>query len=512
MALCARKRTEEVCVVTSWRERAPVGFTSALEACAAGVLLVEARGGILYGNTRALALFGVQELEGRPLPELLPDLPLEWLRAVSLVSMQEPEAQSALRRRECVGRQSHGEGIPVSVEARPLEGEEGLVLLTLQDLLEERREARRALRAQRQALQAQRLRDLGEAVEQVVGTFNLQLEAWLAQEEAEALWEQEGSREEIRRVLGQLGRARRLLHQMQRRAMSQEVPQVVELSSLLQDLLPLLEAMLPEPFSLELSCASDRFFLHTPALQVKQMLLGLVASVGAVLEEVYPEGRVNLSVGRILVDEAYLKTNPSTSLVPGEYVFLAMFGGGRQVDREQVRRVFEVKGVGHELDHLCRVAGGALIYGELGRRMIAKLLLPAAPVQSQGRAERARVLVVDDDAHVRAFLVRALELGGYQALEAEDGQEALEVFVQAKGRIGCVMLDLHMPVMGGAEAFGLLRARAPKLPIIFASSISNSEFVKRIKMDGHGDFLPKPFSLESFLASVHRALERGAEA
>jgi FixJ family two-component response regulator len=46
------------------------------------------------------------------------------------------------------------------------------------------------------------------------------------------------------------------------------------------------------------------------------------------------------------------------------------------------------------------------------------------------------------------------------------------------------------------------------VPIIFASSVSDTAFVRRIKQDGSGDFLPKPFTLEAFLASVHKALER----
>ena len=79
------------------------------------------------------------------------------------------------------------------------------------------------------------------------------------------------------------------------------------------------------------------------------------------------------------------------------------------------------------------------------------------------------VFVVDDDDLVRRVAKRMLVKAGYSVLEAENGKVALAVYQANRDKIALVLLDLSMPVMGGEETFGALRALAAGLPIVLSS-------------------------------------------
>ena len=77
---------------------------------------------------------------------------------------------------------------------------------------------------------------------------------------------------------------------------------------------------------------------------------------------------------------------------------------------------------------------------------------------------------------------------------AENGQAGVDLFRTQSGRISLVILDLTMPVMGGAEAFDLLRAIQPNIPILLTSGYDETDAVARTA-DRLRRFLQKPFDV-----------------
>jgi two-component system, response regulator PdtaR len=106
--------------------------------------------------------------------------------------------------------------------------------------------------------------------------------------------------------------------------------------------------------------------------------------------------------------------------------------------------------------------------------------------------QRPVLLVVEDDMLVRLTLVDALGDDGFQVLEAEDANQALEM-VCARSEIEAMLTDINLP--GGSDGFALARAVRvvrPKMPVVYASGrYTAMEAGKAV--DG-ARFLPKPFT------------------
>jgi two-component system phosphate regulon response regulator PhoB len=117
------------------------------------------------------------------------------------------------------------------------------------------------------------------------------------------------------------------------------------------------------------------------------------------------------------------------------------------------------------------------------------------------------VLVVDDEPMLRNLLCRLLRMEGYEVLEAEDGQTALEVC--AKENPDLVLLDVMLPARDGLDVLGELR-RTSDIPVILVSALAEeADRVTGLKM-GADDYITKPFSAAELSARVESVLRRSA--
>jgi CheY-like chemotaxis protein len=99
-------------------------------------------------------------------------------------------------------------------------------------------------------------------------------------------------------------------------------------------------------------------------------------------------------------------------------------------------------------------------------------------------------LVVDDDDHVRTFLIVLLrKVVSGTVFEARNGVEAIEVFRQQKP--GLILLDVNMPVMDGLEALRKIRETAPEVPIIMITSLATRKVVEDSLAAGASHFVRK---------------------
>jgi CheY-like chemotaxis protein len=134
----------------------------------------------------------------------------------------------------------------------------------------------------------------------------------------------------------------------------------------------------------------------------------------------------------------------------------------------------------------------------------------ARPISSRD-SNRIRVpsrlaLVVDDEPTVRAIATRILRHMGLSVVGASDGAEALEVFAARRDEISIVVLDMSMPVMGGAECLREIR-RTSRVPVVIASGFANESETQNLLAQGNTVFLEKPYSVEQMRGQVQRLLE-----
>jgi len=119
-----------------------------------------------------------------------------------------------------------------------------------------------------------------------------------------------------------------------------------------------------------------------------------------------------------------------------------------------------------------------------------------------------RVLVVEDEPNLREPLVYLLEKEGYEALEAENGNAAIELF--RKNSPELILLDLMLPGISGNEVCRIIRQES-QVPIIMITA-KDTEIDKVVGLEiGADDYVTKPYSTRELLARMKAVLRRGAE-
>jgi two-component system, OmpR family, response regulator len=120
--------------------------------------------------------------------------------------------------------------------------------------------------------------------------------------------------------------------------------------------------------------------------------------------------------------------------------------------------------------------------------------------QAERRPAPRRLLVVDDEPHIRAMITRALAAAGYEIDSAADGSAGLAMALT--GDYQLVILDLVMPLTDGRQVLGRLRAERPEQAILVLSCLSDVTTKVSCLDSGAKDYLTKPFSLDELLARV----------
>jgi len=111
-----------------------------------------------------------------------------------------------------------------------------------------------------------------------------------------------------------------------------------------------------------------------------------------------------------------------------------------------------------------------------------------------------RILVVEDEARILAFLTRGLEAEGYTVVAADNGRDGLAL--ATAGRWDLVVLDLLMPGLSGLQVLRELHRARPRLPVLILSARTDLQTKLRGFELGATDYVPKPFALDELLARV----------
>ncbi|WP_068303827.1 ATP-binding protein [Pararhodobacter sp. CCB-MM2] len=142
----------------------------------------------------------------------------------------------------------------------------------------------------------------------------------------------------------------------------------------------------------------------------------------------------------------------------------------------------------------------------------AVLVEPAAPATPAATPEPgpqgASVLLVEDEAPVRAFAARALRLQGYQVFEAQDGEQALDFLKDSEIGIDLFVTDVIMPGVDGPNWVAEALIDRPGTPVVFVSGYTEDTLSAAMRRIPHSVFLGKPFSLKDLSETIARQLDQ----
>ncbi|HST37395.1 MAG TPA: ATP-binding protein [Allosphingosinicella sp.] len=305
------------------------------------------------------------------------------------------------------------------------------------------------------------------------------------------------------------------------------LPEAVAPAELVENMLELIDRAIGERITVHTRFADPLWHVWADPVQLENAVLNLAVNARDAMDG---GGDLQLQVDNVTLAEAEVENLPA-----GDYVRIRVRDAGRGIAPEHLDRVFEPffttkavgKGTGLGLSQIfgfARQSGGEVgIASALGQGTTVSLYLPrsaAAAEQAANRplptvreaeavrgAQRASILVVEDDPRVSRSTVAALEELGYQPHPCAGGKEALDVLKRDAG-VDLLITDVMMPEMTGTELAAEVKRRHPQMRILYVTGYVG-EAGDADDLAGH-EVLRKPFTVNGLAAAVSAALA-GAE-
>ncbi|WP_300066229.1 ATP-binding protein [uncultured Ruegeria sp.] len=303
-------------------------------------------------------------------------------------------------------------------------------------------------------------------------------------------------------------------------------PEMLDLRDTISDLIHLLNRLVGEKVQLTLSHDPVLKSVRADKRQLEQVLMNLVVNA----RDAMPDG------GEIRIETEVLNlTRPfrrdRATVQPGEYVTVKVIDQGIGIPTDKLQKVFEPfyttkrtgEGTGLGLSTaygIVKQTGGFIFVDSApGRGTEFAVLLPVSTAadepgpttleqpdtQNAGQGEGV-VLLVEDEAPVRAFATRALRLKGYTVLEAESAEDALRLLEDPDLNVDVFVTDVVMPGMDGPTWVRQAMETRPDTRVVFVSGYTEGAFGDNGPEIANSTFLPKPFSLNQLTEAVFQQL------
>lgn len=130
-----------------------------------------------------------------------------------------------------------------------------------------------------------------------------------------------------------------------------------------------------------------------------------------------------------------------------------------------------------------------------------------APAPAPAIPQRETILLVEDEAGIRALVRKILRREHYNVLEAGSAEEALAIAAEHQGTIHLLLTDVILTGMGGRNLAENLRSAMPAVKVLYVSGFTDDESVRAGEFPPGSKFLQKPFTLSALVGKVREAIE-----
>ncbi|MCJ7812095.1 PAS domain S-box protein, partial [bacterium] len=239
-------------------------------------------------------------------------------------------------------------------------------------------------------------------------------------------------------------------------------------------------------------------------------------------------GKIMVKTENTILNRSCKKVFPETK--SGSFVVLSVTDTGIGMDKETIQHAFEpfftTKGIGKGTGlglsvvyGIVREHGGWInVYSEPGQGSTFKIYFPAVFVKPlietkeimsmkklQGNGER--ILVVEDERHIRELAHKILYKYGYHVFLSETLAEARRVFKLEKGHFNLIFSDVVLPDGNGIELADELLGNDPKLRILLSSGYTDHKSQWPVIQERGFQFLEKPYTLYALLGAIQQAIQ-----
>lgn len=298
----------------------------------------------------------------------------------------------------------------------------------------------------------------------------------------------------------------------------------VSLNEIIGKVDKLLSRLIGEDIELRVVTAKKDLMIMADSMQIEQILMNLATNARDAMSD---GGVLTIETSREKLDKEFVKMHGYGEA--GDYALISVSDTGMGMDEKTREKIFEPffttkevgKGTGLGLSIVYGIVkqhnGYINVYSEVGKGTTFRIYLPLVkrkaeeikpgePVVSVAGTET--VLIGEDDATVRKLSKTLLEAFGYTVIEAVDGEDAVEKFMENKDNIQLVILDVMMPRKNGKEAYDHIMKIKPGIKALFMSGYTADDTKHRGILEEGLDFVSKPISPSSFLKKVREVLEK----
>ncbi|WP_296987254.1 hybrid sensor histidine kinase/response regulator [Thalassospira sp. UBA1131] len=404
-------------------------------------------------------------------------------------------------------------------------GEAGALLLNFLDTTEQKN-------LEEQFAQSQKMQAVGQLAGGVAHDFNNLLTAMIGF--CDLLLSRHGpgdpSFADIMQIKQNANRAANLVRQLLAFSRRQTLqPKIINITDALAEMSNLLRRLIGEKIDLKVSHGRDIGLVKVDPGQLDQVIINLVVNARDAMAG--EGGTLTVQTSTEIIDEP---TATGTEVIPpGDYVGIKVTDTGIGIPKENLTRIFEPffstkergEGTGLGLSTvygIVKQTGGFIaVNSEEGKGTTFTIYLPRYEASEEELAETQAVieetpsrdltgtgaiLLVEDEDAVRTFGARALRSKGYDVLEANNGDNALEVLNNTDKVIDLVISDVVMPGIDGPTLIRMLREKKPELKVIFISGYAEDTYRDELDEENGVHFLPKPFSLKDLATKVKEVL------
>ncbi|MEI6970289.1 MAG: PAS domain S-box protein [bacterium] len=391
---------------------------------------------------------------------------------------------------------------------------------TIQDITDSKQSELERLRFEAQAMQNQKLESLGLLAGGIAHDFNNMLMVILGSADlaSQDLPASDPARLRIEGITQVARRAADLCSQLMAYAgKGQFVIKPTNLSSLVEDMRPILQVAVSRRTTISTELAGDIPAVEADVVQIRQVVMNMVINASEAIGD--RNGTITISTGSTTCGhDDVLDPNLHGILKEGPYVYLKVVDTGCGMEAGTLERIFDpfftTKLTGRGLGMatvlgIMRGHNGAVrISSETGKGTSftalfptstrqAEAIVPASPVAVAESSWRGYgvVLLVDDEDTVLSVCRLMLEKVGFEVLTALNGRSAVELFGQHHAVIRCAILDLTMPEMDGEQTLDEIRRINPKIPVLMSSGYDEQSVSERLKDKGISGFIQKPYQM-----------------